>query len=222
MALLTREWVQFAVFVTIGGAKFACVELFDEKVETARAPKNAKRDTAMLRRLGQAICGRLRSIHSDCLVVWRSSAFFGVLRRFTLPSVTRLTLCRGKRTLTLMSGASERAPAHHASQSAPSARGSRPRSARLSSAFRTTLASRSPRMHPQVRSAHRAMSVRPNRCFTLRIPSSEPIRLTRPMTGRDQPHIRSSPMRLHQNPACGGRGSGGRHHSTCRRLKPWS
>ena len=79
----------------------------------------------------------------------------------------------------------------------------------------------SPKMRRQVRTAQRAMSDRPSRCFTFRIPSSEPIGLTRPVTGHDQPHIRSPPMRGRQNPACGGRGSGGRHHSTCRRLKPW-
>ena len=57
--------------------------------------------------------------------------------------------------------------------------------------------------------------------FTFRSPSSEPIRVTRPVAGHDQPHIRSPPMRLHQDPACGGRGSGGRDHSSYRLLRPW-
>jgi hypothetical protein len=58
--------------------------------------------------------------------------------------------------------------------------------------------------------------------FTFRIPSSEPIRVTRPVAGHDQPHIRSPPRRLHQDPACGGRGSGGRDHSSYRLLGPGS
>jgi len=56
--------------------------------------------------------------------------------------------------------------------------------------------------------------------FTFRIPSSEPIRVTRPVAGHDQPHIRSPQTRLHQDPACGGRGSGGRNHSSYRLLRP--
>jgi hypothetical protein len=35
-------------------------------------------------------------------------------------------------------------------------------------------------------------------------PGSESIRVTRSVSGPDQPHMRSPPMRLHQDPACGG------------------
>ena len=45
--------------------------------------------------------------------------------------------------------------------------------------------------------------------FKLRHPGFESIRVTRSVSGPDQTHMRSPSMRLHQYPACGGRGLGG-------------
>ena len=44
--------------------------------------------------------------------------------------------------------------------------------------------------------------------FKFRHPGFESIRVTRSVSGPDQTHMRSPSMRLHQYPACGGRGLG--------------
>jgi hypothetical protein len=49
-------------------------------------------------------------------------------------------------------------------------------------------------------------------------PGFESIRVTRSVSGPDQPHMRSPPMRLHQDPACGGWGLGADETNLSQRL----